>query len=81
MINSVDKNEIINTFDRLAVRRGKWIKKNSYYYSELVRFLKYNIPSGSSVLEIGCGTGYLLNSLKPRRGVGVDISPQMDPIS
>lgn len=28
-------------------------------------------------MEIGCGTGYLLNSLKPRRGVGVDISPQM----
>jgi SAM-dependent methyltransferase len=29
------------------------------------------------ILEAGCGTGQLLAALKPTRGVGVDISPEM----
>ena len=29
------------------------------------------------MLEIGCGTGFVLNSLKPLRGVGIDISGEM----
>ncbi|MFA5926666.1 MAG: glycosyltransferase, partial [Patescibacteria group bacterium] len=40
-------------------------------------FLKYNIPEGSSILEIGSGSGTLLNTLKPKRGVGIDISSEM----
>ncbi len=41
------------------------------------RYLRFLIPAGSSVLEIGCGTGELLAALEPGRGVGVDISPAM----
>jgi len=29
------------------------------------------------VLEVGCGVGDLLSSLNPKRGVGVDFSPEM----
>ena len=29
------------------------------------------------ILELGCGTGGLLNALKPKRGVGIDFSPAM----
>jgi SAM-dependent methyltransferase len=61
----------------LALKREKWIRKNKYYYDELIRFLKFNIPEGSKVLEIGCGTGFVLDSLKPSEGVGIDISPEM----
>jgi glycosyltransferase involved in cell wall biosynthesis len=35
------------------------------------------IPPGSSVLELGCGTGNLLSALKPARGLGLDISAEM----
>jgi SAM-dependent methyltransferase len=35
------------------------------------------VPAGSRVLEIGCGQGNLLASLKPCLGVGVDFSPVM----
>lgn len=63
--------------DEIAETREKWIKKNKYYYKNLINFLKFNIPVGSKVIEIGSGTGFILNSLKPSKGVGIDISPEM----
>lgn len=71
------KAKVIQHMNTLAVHRDKWIRRNQYYYKDLVMFLKYNIPEGGKVLEIGCGTGYLLHSLKPDYGVGIDISPAM----
>ncbi|HMS35158.1 MAG TPA: glycosyltransferase [Ignavibacteria bacterium] len=65
----------------IALNRDKWIKKNKYYYEYLIEFLKFNIPEGSRVIEIGCGTGFILDSLKPSRGVGIDISPEMIKVS
>ncbi len=53
--------------------RQRWINRNNYYYKSLTRFLQYNVPAGRSVLEVGCGTGYLLNALEPSRGMGIDI--------
>lgn len=57
--------------------REKWIQRNSYYYRCLVNHLKFTIPEGSSILEIGCGTGFLLDQLSPKRGVGIDTSSSM----
>jgi SAM-dependent methyltransferase len=67
--------------NEIASNRDKWIKKNKFYYENLIEFLKFNIPDGSKVIEIGCGTGYVLNSLKPSKGVGIDISPEMIKVS
>ncbi len=64
-------------FDSLAATRDQWIKKNWYYHQQLTRTLSFFIPAGSSVLEIGSSTGVLLNSLKPGRGLGLDLSPAM----
>jgi SAM-dependent methyltransferase len=64
-------------YDSIAVQRDGWITKNSYFYQELERFYRFQIPTGSTVLEVGCGTGDLLAAVKPSRGVGVDISPEM----
>ncbi len=71
------KNELIRHFDRLAPQRSKWRQRGRYYHKELERYLKFLIPEGASVLEIGCATGDLLAALRPSRGVGVDISPAM----
>ncbi len=73
----VTKKEKIQHFDAMAIERDKWRKKGKYYHRELENYLRFLVPEGASVLEIGCGTGDLLAGLKPARGVGIDISPQM----
>lgn len=54
-----------------GIEREKWIRRNTYYYRYLVTYLKYFIPADSSILQIGSDTGYLLEALHPRLGVGV----------
>jgi SAM-dependent methyltransferase len=39
--------------------------------------LKFLVPEGLRVLEIGCGLGDQLAALKPRRGLGIDLSEAM----
>ena len=64
-------------FDRLAPERGRWLARNSYFYSADHAYMRFLVPAGARVLEIGCGDGQLLAALKPSRGVGVDLSPEM----
>ena len=63
--------------DKTAPEREKWIKKNCYYYKDLGKFIKHNVPERAKVLEIGCGIGNVLNSVNPLHGVGIDISGEM----
>ena len=64
-------------FDSVAPNRTKWEKRNWYYHKLLEKYYCFFISEDSSVLEIGCGTGELLNSIKPKYGLGVDFSPEM----
>lgn len=74
---SSSKNDTIIAMNQVAPLRERFIARNRYYYDQLIRFLHYNIPFGSRVLEIGCGIGNVLSGLRPSYGVGVDISSQM----
>ncbi len=71
------KNEIIQRFDELAPQRLAWREKNRYYYQDRERYMRFLVPEGADVLELGCGTGDLLAALAPSRGVGVDFSSGM----
>ena len=64
-------------FERIASRIDHWHRESRYYREELQRLLAFHIPPGASVLELGCGTGDLLAALRPRDGVGIDLSPRM----
>ena len=64
-------------FDQLAPERDRWLAKNAYYYERDLAYMRFLIPSGLDVLEIGCGTGQLIAGLEPARGVGIDMSAQM----
>ena len=61
-------------YDRLTPERLKWQGRNRYYHREVERVYASMIPQDASVLEIGCGLGDLLAALRPRQGVGVDLS-------
>ena len=63
--------------DRQARARAAWIARNAYHYDEHHRYLRFLIPPGLSVLELGCGIGHTLEALAPARGVGVDFSEEM----
>lgn len=72
----ITKEQIIRRFDILATKRQYWKDRNRYYYSDQEKYFRFLVPEGLSILELGCGTGDLLNSLRPRRGVGIDFSPE-----
>jgi 2-polyprenyl-3-methyl-5-hydroxy-6-metoxy-1,4-benzoquinol methylase len=71
------KQAIRERFDRLASERDYWQRRASYYYNDQRRYLKFLAPEGLRVLEIGCGLGDQLAALKPRRGLGIDLSAVM----
>lgn len=71
------KDQIRQEMDQIAPDRSRLIRNNSYYYERLLKFLTLNIPEGKSIIEIGCGNGYLFRHLKPSRAVGIDFSPVM----
>jgi SAM-dependent methyltransferase len=64
-------------FDELAPVRERWKRKNWYYHAEVERLVKFLVPPGKRVLEVGSGPGDLLAALEPSRGVGIDLSPAM----
>jgi len=74
---SARKQAIRDLADRLAAERYAWIRRNRFYYEEDVKYMRFLVPEGLRVLDLGCGTGHLLASLKPAHGVGLDFSPQM----
>jgi len=71
------KEKIRRRFDELAPKRQYWKDRNRYYYDDQEKYFRFLVPEGLSILELGCGTGDLLNALKPKRGVGIDFSPEM----
>ena len=73
----MDKSVIKDYFDSIAPKRKQWKRKRKYYNQSLEKYFSFIIPEGSSVLEIGCGTGELLNAVKPSYGVGIDFSAEM----
>ena len=68
------KEAIRSRSDAAAPERAKWRRRAAFFHSEDLHYLKFLIPEGARVLEIGCCTGDLLAELKPSFGVGVDIS-------
>jgi 2-polyprenyl-3-methyl-5-hydroxy-6-metoxy-1,4-benzoquinol methylase len=75
----MNKQKIKEYFDKVAPDRDNWRRKNSYYHNDLKKFLRFVIPAGVSVLEIGCATGDITASLAEAnpRIKGIDLSPEM----
>jgi ubiquinone/menaquinone biosynthesis C-methylase UbiE len=65
---------ILDYFENIAPNRDKWKKRNRFYQKTIEQQFAFIIPEGSTVLELGCATGDLLNAVKPGKGIGVDFS-------
>jgi SAM-dependent methyltransferase len=71
------KAAILDHANAVAPERQQWIAKNRAFYRDDRNYMKFLIPKGVRVLDLGCGTGDLLAELEPSHGVGIDISPAM----
>jgi SAM-dependent methyltransferase len=63
--------------DQYAADRLKWKEKMGYFHDVDLAYMRFLIPEGTKILDLGCGKGDLLAALKPAIGVGVDLSPEM----
>jgi SAM-dependent methyltransferase len=70
------KKAIRDHFESLAINRKLWIKKNKYFYEEDNKYMQFLVGKDKRVLELGCGTGQLLNILDSSYGTGVDFSEE-----
>ena len=52
-------------------------RRSGYYHDRLRKLYGFRVPPGQRIIELGSGSGDLLASLEPARGVGVDFSPVM----
>ena len=66
------KEKIQQFYCKNALKREKWNKRNRFYHKLLEKYYSFIIPEGKRVIEIGCGSGNLLNAVKPAYGVGID---------
>ncbi len=64
-------------FDEFSPVAERWARRNRAYHGLIASIMRFLVPRGSSVLEVGSGQGDLLAALEPSRGVGIDISPRM----
>lgn len=64
-------------WDGIAEQLDHWNGWGGYYRKRLSKIYQFHIPPAMDVLEIGCARGELLASVKPSRGVGVDLSFKM----
>jgi len=69
--------ERINHWNSIAELPDSNRNWGNAYHKRIQKLFKSIIPSGHSIVEIGCGKGNLLAFLHPLQGLGVDFSPKM----
>ena len=71
------KARILALAERQAEERQRWRARSAYFHAEDDRYLRFLIPPGARVLDLGCASGATLAALRPAYGVGVDFSAAM----
>jgi len=66
-----------NHWDAVARKMDSWTGWSKAYHERLAQVYRFWVAPGQRILEVGCGQGDLLASLRPLRGAGVDFSPEM----
>lgn len=69
--------KIIRHFNQIASNYDNFKKSHNIYFKTLKRVINDEIYKSANILDVGCGTGIILNFLNPERGLGIDVSPAM----
>jgi SAM-dependent methyltransferase len=66
-------------WDQMAADYDAAKQRNRTYYDALKGCFDQAVPMAARgrILEVGCGTGQILASLRPLNGVGIDVSERM----
>lgn len=64
-------------FDHFAPQIEHWRRRNAGYHRHITSLMRFYVPPGVRVLEIGSGNGDLLAAVRPSFGLGIDISGEM----
>ena len=73
-----DRSEMFRQyFERIASSRKAYRRRRSYYWNSITQYVSYFIHQEHSVLEVGSGTGEMLNEIHAKKKVGIDFSEQM----
>ena len=71
------KRELLEHVETNIDEQDSWRTFNAAYHEDDFKFMRFLIPPGKRVLELGCGSGHLLAALQPSYGVGVDFSSKV----
>jgi len=71
------KDAVLAHMDKMAGEIRQWTARNEYFHHSDRVFLRFLIPEGARILDVGCSTGDLLAALKPSHGVGIDLSERV----
>jgi SAM-dependent methyltransferase len=71
------KTAILAHSEKSAPTRVATRERSRFFHGEDEAYLRFLIPPGARVLDVGCGIGDTLAALQPSVGVGVDFSPAM----
>jgi Glycosyl transferase family 2 len=65
--------EVREHYERICEHRADYIATNAYYYEQVFQLLRFIIPPGKRVLQVGCLTPDFLHVVAPSFGVGIDL--------
>ena len=71
-LSSPRKRDLLDHYETNGDELDRWREFNVAYHEDDLKFMRFLIPPGKRVLELGCGRGDLLAALEPSYGVGVD---------
>src|ERR1700694_6295642 len=71
-LSSPRKRDLLDHYETNGDELDRWREVNVAYHEDDRKFMRFLIPPGKRVLELGCGRGGLLAALKPSYGVGLD---------
>src|ERR1700731_4567450 len=75
-LSSQRKRDLLDHYEANGDELDRWREFNAAYHEDDQKFMRFLIPPGKRVLELGCGQGDLLAALKPSYGVGVDFGAE-----